>query len=134
MLKTEHYHHHNTLNNRTSKTLNRNYSNSAHTGTFFRTFYSSVVSFFLLSSHLLFSSSSPFLHLHMFSSAVLCFSKSLLRMQNFPFIFKILYPSFTTNLFSFTIDLHAASAAGETLSSSTRWRLVKTTESGNRHT
>jgi hypothetical protein len=26
--------------------------------------------------------------------------KGLLRMQNFPFIFKILYPSFTTNLFS----------------------------------
>jgi hypothetical protein len=70
----------------------------------------------------------------MFSSAALCFSKSLLRMQNFPFIFKILYPSFTTNLFSFTIDLYAASAAGEPLSSSKRWRLVKTTESGSRDT
>lgn len=35
-------------------------------------------------------------------SRQLCFvsQKGLLRMQNFPFIFKILYPSFTTNLFS----------------------------------
>jgi hypothetical protein len=66
----------------------------------------------------------------MFSSAVLCFPKSLLRMQNFPFIFKILYPSFTTNLFNFIIDLQAASTAGEPLCS----RLVKTTESGSRST
>lgn len=35
-------------------------------------------------------------------SCQLCFvsEKGLLRMQNFPFIFKILYPSFTSNLFS----------------------------------
>lgn len=64
--------------------------------------------YFTLSSSSLEHSSSTFLHLHMFSSAVLCFSNSLLPMQNFPFIFKILYPSFTTNLFSFNIDLRAA--------------------------
>lgn len=86
------------------------------------------VSFLTFSSSSLQHSSSPFLHLHMFSSAVLCFSKSLLRMQNFPFIFKILYPSFTTNLFNFIIDLQAASTAGKPLSS----RLVKTMESGSR--
>ena len=64
--------------------------------------------YFTFSSSSLEHSSSTFLHLHMFSSAVLCFSNSLLPMQNFPFIFKILYPSFTTNLFSFNIDLRAA--------------------------
>lgn len=45
-------------------------------------------------------------HLHMFSSAALCFrNKSLLRMQNRPFIFKILYlgrvPAAGANLFEF---------------------------------